>query len=273
MSIDGRNLHYCRAGQGPTVVFEAGLGKSRNTWAWVQPAVSSFASTVVYDRAGYGRSDPAPQDGGRPLEALLDDHQRLISEVVTGPYILVAHSYGGPIVRQAAMSDPANCRGVVLVDEVSEMCEEIVSGQAMRGANALYTAQIPLARLGLLSRLLTRTYYKGLRSPALAEITDEEGTLKHAQGAKAEWRAMLGSLARARDTGPWVPQCALTTISSNRSARHPEGGDFIFDSHASTAAMVPDGRHVTAATRSHYIQLTEPDFVVAEIRRMVDQLT
>ncbi|WP_157983800.1 hypothetical protein [Nesterenkonia muleiensis] len=42
------------------VVFEAGLGASGRYWVPVQNEVSSFATAVAYDRAGYGKSEPAP---------------------------------------------------------------------------------------------------------------------------------------------------------------------------------------------------------------------
>src|SRR5687767_12881782 len=47
---DGRQLFTERAGRGtPVVVFEAGMGASRNMWAAVVPLVAERTSTVVYD--------------------------------------------------------------------------------------------------------------------------------------------------------------------------------------------------------------------------------
>lgn len=55
---DGRRLHDRVRGTGaPTVVFESGMGLSGPIWGLVQPAVAEQATTVVYDRAGAGRSD------------------------------------------------------------------------------------------------------------------------------------------------------------------------------------------------------------------------
>src|SRR3982751_5852254 len=48
---------YC-AGQGRlTVVLEAGLADSRESWQRVQPPIARFARVCSYDRAGYGTSD------------------------------------------------------------------------------------------------------------------------------------------------------------------------------------------------------------------------
>lgn len=51
---------YC-AGRGkPTVVLEAGLADSLETWRSVRPAVARFAHVCSYDRAGYGYTDSGP---------------------------------------------------------------------------------------------------------------------------------------------------------------------------------------------------------------------
>ena len=41
----------------PSVVFEAGLGDSSESWSYVQKKVSEIASTFSYDRLGCGKSD------------------------------------------------------------------------------------------------------------------------------------------------------------------------------------------------------------------------
>jgi len=58
---DGRALQYMIAESrvGPVVVFESGLGGAIRSGRSFNPSVSEFAGTVVHNRAGYGRSDPA----------------------------------------------------------------------------------------------------------------------------------------------------------------------------------------------------------------------
>lgn len=69
---DGRRLYAMRlAGPEspglPTVVFEAGSGATRSSWALVQPGVAAFAPAVVYDRSGLGRSPVAGRWTGWPM--------------------------------------------------------------------------------------------------------------------------------------------------------------------------------------------------------------
>ncbi|MFW0874377.1 alpha/beta fold hydrolase [Rhodococcoides corynebacterioides] len=263
-----RRTHYCVDGSGPvTVLFEAGLGKSRSTWARTQPLVARFARTVVYDRAGLGRSDSTAAP--RTFEALLRDHLTVLDTVVTGPCILVGHSYGGPIVRRAAAERPDKVVGIVLVDEVNESAGADLLRRAMAGAGALYGAQVWLARVGLLGRALRRTYFRALDGAAQSEVVAESGRVGAAKAARSEWQNMIAGIHDLEATGPHVPDLPLTEITSNRS-RTPKQveKDFIYRSHRATVDAVTDGRHVSSRSRDHYIQLAEPELVAAEIERM-----
>ena len=119
---DGRRLHYMLKGEGnTTVVFESGMGFSRSTWGLVQPLVANHTRAVVYDRAGTGRSDP--DDAPRTLSRITDDFSCLLDSLGPGPFILVGHSWGGPIVRAVAKGHLPRIRGIVLVDQSDEHCD------------------------------------------------------------------------------------------------------------------------------------------------------
>jgi pimeloyl-ACP methyl ester carboxylesterase len=115
-TTDGRALRYVQAGEGETVVvFEAGLGACASEWVTVQRMVSTAARTVSYDRAGHAGSSPDPQP--RSLDRICQDLHALIEKVApAAPVVLVAHSYGGPIVRCYSEQHPERVAGVVLVD-------------------------------------------------------------------------------------------------------------------------------------------------------------
>ncbi len=113
---NGRTLRLLVQGSGSaTVVFESGLGPPLEMWGRVQPAVSRFAKTVSYDRAGVGLSneDVHPRDGRHIASDL---HRTLQSAQVALPYILVGASLGGPYVRIYAGMYPGDVAGIVLVD-------------------------------------------------------------------------------------------------------------------------------------------------------------
>jgi pimeloyl-ACP methyl ester carboxylesterase len=113
---DGRRLYVYCAGRGaPTVVLESGLSPGAWAWRFVQPAIARSTRVCSYDRAGYGRSDPASDS--RDVEAIAADLGVVVKAVGRGaPVILVGHSLGGPITRQFAYRHPAEVAGLVLVD-------------------------------------------------------------------------------------------------------------------------------------------------------------
>ncbi|MET0553380.1 MAG: alpha/beta fold hydrolase [Vicinamibacteria bacterium] len=100
---------------GTTVVFEAGGGADSSVWAALVPQVQALGvKTLVYDRAGLGRSDPRPGPYGverdaRDLRTLLDRCG------VTGRVLVVSHSYGG-FVSLLTAADDRRVAGLVLVD-------------------------------------------------------------------------------------------------------------------------------------------------------------
>lgn len=107
----------------PTVIVESDAADTRSPWALVQRAVGVSARTVVYDRTGLGRSagpDPRP---GTPwtLECLAADLEDLLEHFGAGPFVLVGHGTGGPVVRAVAARRRERISGLVLVDPVDEL--------------------------------------------------------------------------------------------------------------------------------------------------------
>src|SRR5205809_2756522 len=111
-----RRMHILATGQGaPTVVFESGMGASCLSWTLVQPVVAEFSRAVSYDRAGHGWSDPACE--ARTAQQIAQELRALLNvSGVPGPYVLVAHSFGGYVSRAFAHLYRDEIAGMVLVD-------------------------------------------------------------------------------------------------------------------------------------------------------------
>src|SRR4029079_8879704 len=90
-------------------------GCTSANWGWVQPEIARITRVVAYDRAGFGWSDP----GSEPRDALHNVHElhtALAKAGIAGPYVLVGHSYGGPVARVFTSEYPDEVAGMVFVD-------------------------------------------------------------------------------------------------------------------------------------------------------------
>lgn len=120
VNLEGHRLHInCTGHGGPTVVVENGLGDFSFDWILVQDRVSRFTRICTYDRAGYAWSDPGPTP--RTFDQLnLELHDALFKLRERSPYVLVGHSFGGPVARNFAATYPLLVAGMVLVDSAFE---------------------------------------------------------------------------------------------------------------------------------------------------------
>jgi pimeloyl-ACP methyl ester carboxylesterase len=266
---DGRDLHLERHGQGtPMVVFEAGMGFSRNSWGAVLPAVAERTEAVAYDRSGLGRSEP--DAARRDLARVTDDLVDLLDHLGAGPFVLVGHSWGGPIVRSAAARTPERIAGLVLVDQTDEGCELFLSAGNARQAKLAAKVMPALVRTGLLRRMVSKQAAH-LPEPWATGLRTEDGTLAAVHEQLAELRWSTDDLRRLHDEPLLVPDVPVSVISGARAGRLERGrrGDLVA-AHRARADALPQGRHVTAERSGHYVPFTEPDLVAAEILRIVD---
>jgi pimeloyl-ACP methyl ester carboxylesterase len=156
---DGRELFLdCQGAGTPTVFVIPGKGSYAAAWNFVvppndpirsspydiitqaklapspdaaQPAVARTTQVCAYDRPntrpdGPDRSTEVPQPHG--LQQDVDDVVALISaSQLHGPFVFVAHSYGGLIADLLARTRPDLVAGLVMVDPVSEFLEAVGS--------------------------------------------------------------------------------------------------------------------------------------------------
>ena len=120
VEIEGERGLYvrCTGSGSPTVVMEAGDENDSSLYINVEYAVSarSTTRTCVYDRAGLGKSDPAPPPP-RQLPDLVGDLDKLLDAAeIPGPYVLVGASGGGYIITGYAVEHPDRVAGMVFVE-------------------------------------------------------------------------------------------------------------------------------------------------------------
>ena len=121
IDVNGRMVHVQRSGTGsPTVVFEAGLFASSFTFAKVQPQISKLTSTLSYDRAGMGYSEPSPDPKRVSVVFAKELFELLDALDLHEPMVLVGGSVGGIYIREFAHQHPDIVAGMVFVDSSHE---------------------------------------------------------------------------------------------------------------------------------------------------------
>ncbi len=132
VNVGGHLLHFKCAGAGaPTVVIESALGDFSTDWTLVQTGVAPFTRVCAYDRAGYAWSEPGPKPRTfAQINLEMKEGLRLLGE--KPPFLLVGHSYGGPVVRAYGAAYPKDVAGLVLVDAVHEDQRVTIMGKAVR---------------------------------------------------------------------------------------------------------------------------------------------
>lgn len=239
IDVDGPQLWVQVAGQGdPTVVFEAGEGDDSSVWEKIEAEIRlpNGVRTVLYDRAGLGKSGPTAgpyriDDEAAALKRALDRFG------VRGPIVLVAHSYGGFVATMMAANDN-RVAGVVFVDAyVREMFDDAAA-----------------------ARLVAKT------TPLLDAL----------QRSKPAVASVLGPVIRAfPDTARRMrvvtlpPSLPTIDIVAEKWGDTEEENAAVRRAHAAFAAGSQERELVLASGSGHYVMRDRPELVTDAIARIV----
>jgi pimeloyl-ACP methyl ester carboxylesterase len=116
-TINGHVMHLSVEGSGATVILSAGSGVKDPTadFQKVTAVISQEARTVVFDRAGFGKS--AATTAERDLDTVTSEmHDLFAAAGLAAPYILVGHSIASLDVLGFAQAYPSLVAGIVLIE-------------------------------------------------------------------------------------------------------------------------------------------------------------
>jgi pimeloyl-ACP methyl ester carboxylesterase len=269
VEVQGHKMHVRVAGLEsrqpgrPIVVFENGLGATLECWDAVYPLVARLAPVIAYDRAGVGQSDedgetPTPQHSAERLHVLLAQIQ------AKPPYVLVGHSFGGPLIRMFTGLYPEEVTGLVYVDPADFTITKAENQAMYEAAGA------------------------GEEGRKAFEELSEKSFREARPAAQAESRVAIGliatSFAEFRNIKP-VPDIPIVTLMAlkyeweaiARKAQLPFDVHKLFeawirlrlDKLPRLTREVSEGTFVMTSDSGHFIQLHEPDLVVWAIERVL----
>ena len=235
--VQGRTLAYSLSGTGsPTVIFEAGMGDTKEIWAAVAPQVAKSTAVLTYDRAGYGASRVA-FDRRSAIEVVADLRGLLEAAGLKPPYVLVGHSLGGLYMQYFARQYPGEVVGLVLVESTH------------------WDQQARMEKESPATAAMTTVLVRSMPSHVRSEYEGSE---------------LTGQQVRNSPLPTGIPIVVLTGTHRNLLER----GKFADVDYALQREIVNTyhAQQIIANRSGHYVQKDQPDLVVGAVADVLAQV-
>ena len=262
VDVGGRKVNVQAAGTSksnvPTVVFESGFGTAVAVWKPIQSDIATLTRTIAYDRAGTGASEPGPTP--RTVRQIVTELHALLAKLdAPPPYVLVGHSWGGPIIHMFAGMFPKEVSGLVYIDPTDFMQTE-ADMQAVFAKAAVKNGHAAMEDL-------TKPMLAGAPPGLVAEMQEVE-------------RAARDGFASLRDVAepPDVPLSVLLSAKQDPfppsfpgdATRYTEATLDQRVDHFSSLVRRSANAHLVVTTNSgHFVHVAEPALVTSEIRAVL----
>jgi pimeloyl-ACP methyl ester carboxylesterase len=286
VDIGGRRIHLdCRGRGSPTVVLQAGLDTYGSlAWSAVHDRIAAVTRTCAYDRAGVMWSDPS--SGVHDADAVSRDlHAALSAAGEKAPFVLVAHSLGGPYAVDYTRRYGGQVAGLVFVDashpDQNRRLKAAHFTQMVKPVSPVAKAMAGLTWLGW-TRLSNEVpdmpnfppraaaaagAYAGVSLPAvMAEQAAIDQTLAEAGAGRALGARPLVVLTAMQP----LPAEVLKSVGMTPAdgARMQAIWKALQDDEASWSSR---SRHQIVPDSTHYIQFFRPDIVVSAVEEVVGE--
>lgn len=267
VSLDTHRLYiHCEGTGTPVAVLDVGLGGTSREWSRVQRLLSQHTEVCVYDRAGYGHSEPGPPP--RTSSRIVEELRALLERAaVPTPYVLVGHSFGGYTAQLFAKRYAGVTAGVALID--SSHPEQM--------------ERLPIAPTRLNTAPDSRHRIAIFFAPNQPRNLTQEARVELALALKRphtratlldEYLEFQRSAREVPSGGPFPPLPLIVLTRGERAWPPGERGDVSeriwMELQSELAQLSPLSAHIVARRSAHYIHLDQPDLVASAIKLVVD---
>lgn len=220
------------------IVFEAGLGDDHTVWNQknLPATIRTKQDVLLYDRAGYGKSEkgPAPRD----IATLSSELDHVITQFAKGrKVVLVGHSLAGMIMRDYAVKHPDQVAGILFVDP----SHEAYNNPSQEQEDMIYNTFL-------------KSYGANFGATMEARQLIED----------AQYLTTLGDM-------PDVPTIVLTSMKEDASHNATDRQNW-HNAHELFKKGVKDFTHITTINSGHYIFLDEPNLVLDNLNLLLSKL-
>jgi len=238
-------LEYEIAGIGKTIVLlEGGGSAGLSDWEAVFKQMAQQATVIRYSRAGNGNSTAIKRHfSSADYAAYTSEFLHKLN--IKDPVIVVAHSYGGNVARDFALSYPKQIKALLLIDPSSEHDVDIMRAIDLQRANS----EIAQIKLDDMANGMSNQYLDFWSKRPLPDY-------------------------------PQIKDMPVTVIASVKTHKKP--ANLFFSDQARRmwgemwqqwATNFPQGRTVLTKKSGHYVQFDEPDLVLSELQLLIEKST
>ncbi|KAH8594010.1 Alpha/Beta hydrolase protein [Bisporella sp. PMI_857] len=280
----------------PSIIIIPGLGSSTTSWAAVIRLLSPSTRVYTYDRTGYGASDSSPTP---PTSSQAADELNLLLRAagITGPFILVAHSWGGVLAREflARSRGSVDVVGMVFVESNQERTLEVLDWRRLAFSSILQGVDREEAVGVRESRRLTDGEWEAYKT---AEATERHQMQAAAEfGQYAESFPTLASKHQLSSDPPFLGDSPIYVIKGDNGmdfkklyaagiekgngteAERKEFEDMLRTWNDKDSGLQKGnlglsgrGRYVEVLGSGHHVQLTAPEDIVEGVRWVLEEV-
>ncbi|MGB0211949.1 alpha/beta fold hydrolase [Algiphilus sp.] len=272
-------LAWQQMGEGPDVVLVHGLATNRAFWyASLAQALRDRYRVTLFDLRGHGYSSrPA---SGYSATAMAADLAALVDGLALAPAVVIAHSYGGAVALEYALSAPDAVRGLVLMDarintlqprqwlsdggKLSAFDKEMAAAD---GRDWESEPQLGLTFLESMARLRVEGY-----EPQNRDIFTPFGQGKSGlRGARAFCRLMDETTMREDALVPGADRDAIAGLRMPLQLLYG-GNSHNLPSGDALAECVPQSEYHRLPDVGHFFPLSHPEMVAPLVRAFLERL-